>query len=78
MKTGKNLSHTSIVPVAWGNSAMLNETNYKDKAQVLGKAELKMIPRQDFLNLILSDLPVTRQFTERIEHHTTLEYSSLR
>jgi CRP-like cAMP-binding protein/CheY-like chemotaxis protein len=70
----------------FGYLAMLEEMNYKDNAQVLEDAELMLIPRKDFLNLILCDLRISHQFIRMIAHNTAsdeenllnLAYNSLR
>lgn len=70
----------------FGYLAILEETNYKDNSQVLDDAELMLIPRKDFLNLISSDMRISRQFIKMIVHNTVsdeenllnLAYSSLR
>jgi DNA-binding response OmpR family regulator len=70
----------------FGYLAILEETNYKDNAQILDDAELMLIPRKDFLNLILCDLRISGQFIKMIAHNTVsdeenlinLAYNSLR
>lgn len=70
----------------FGYLAILEETNYKDNAKVLEDAELMLIPRKDFLNIILGNLQVSQQFIRLIAHNTAsdeenllnLAYNSLR
>lgn len=70
----------------FGYLSILEDTNYKDNAQVIDDADLMLIPRQDFLNLILSDLRISGQFIRMIAHNTVsdeenllnLAYNSLR
>lgn len=70
----------------FGYLAMLEDKNYKDNAQVLEDAELMLIPRKDFLDLILGDMQASRQFIKMIARHTAsdeenllnLAYNSLR
>lgn len=70
----------------FGYLAILEEINYKDNAQVLEDAELMLIPRKDFLDLILGDIQISKQFIKIISHNTVsdeenllnLAYNSLR
>lgn len=70
----------------FGYIAILEETNYKDNSQVLDDAELMLIPRKDFLNLIFYDTRLSGQFIKMIaqniisdeEKLLKLAYSSLR
>ncbi len=70
----------------FGYTAMLEETNYKETAEVLEDADLMLIPRTDFLQLVNNDPQVARQFikllaknvVEKEENLLNLAYSSLR
>jgi len=70
----------------FGYTAILEETNYKDNAEILEDAELMLIPRKDFLELINNDATVARQFIKLLTHNVVekeesllnLAYSSLR
>ncbi len=69
-----------------GYSAILEESNYKDNAEVLEEAELMLIPKQDFLQLITNDPKISKQFIriitkdilEKEEALLNLAYNSLR
>lgn len=61
----------------FGYIPILSETNYKDNVQVLDDAELMLIPRKDFLNLILFDQRISHQFIKMIVHNTTLDEENL-
>lgn len=70
----------------FGYTAVLEETNYRETAEILEDAELMLIPRTDFLQLINNDAIVARQFikmmarniVEKEENLVNLAYSSLR
>ncbi len=70
----------------FGYTAVLEETNYRENAEILEDAELMLIPRTDFLQLINNDAIVARQFikmmarniVEKEENLVNLAYSSLR
>jgi CRP/FNR family transcriptional regulator, cyclic AMP receptor protein len=70
----------------FGYTSILEETNYKDNAEILEDAELMLIPRKDFLELINNDAAVARQFIRLLTHNVmekeesllNLAYSSLR
>lgn len=69
-----------------GYSAILEDVNYKEDAQILEESELMLIPREDFLQLISSDIDIARTFikmitkniAEKEESMLNLAYSSLR
>ncbi|HEY1007107.1 MAG TPA: response regulator, partial [Sphingobacteriaceae bacterium] len=69
-----------------GYTALLNDTSYTETAQVIEEAELMLIPRNDFLQLINNDRQVARQFIsllagnirEKEERLLNLAYNSLR
>lgn len=70
----------------FGYTAVLEETNYKENAQMLEDSEVMLIPREDFITLITNDPRVSKQFigiitkniVEKEENLLTLAYSSLR
>jgi DNA-binding response OmpR family regulator len=70
----------------FGYLSVLEETNYKDNAQILADTELMLIPCKDFLNLVSCDLRISGQFIKMIAHNTVsneenllnLAYNSLR
>lgn len=70
----------------FGYLSILEETNYKDHAQILDDADLMLIPRNDFLDLVSCDLGIAGQFIKLIAHNTVsdeenllnLAYNSLR
>jgi DNA-binding response OmpR family regulator len=80
------ISHVYRSGDFFGYISILQETNYKDNTQILDDAELMLIPRQDFLNLILYDLRVSGQFIKMLAHNAVsdeenllnLAYNSLR
>ena len=69
-----------------GYTYILEETNYKENAQVLENAELMLIPKDDFITLISGDAQVARQFIKLITRNVLdkeesllmLAYNSLR
>ena len=69
-----------------GYTAILEETNYRETAELLEDSELMLIPRQDFLELINHSTQVARQFikllarnvVEKEEQLLNLAYNSLR
>jgi CRP/FNR family cyclic AMP-dependent transcriptional regulator len=70
----------------FGYTAILEETNYRDNAEILEDAELMLIPRKDFLELVSNDATVAKQFIRLLTHNIVekeesllnLAYSSLR
>lgn len=70
----------------FGYTAILDESTYKDNAQLLEDAELMLILREDFMTLISGDFRVSRQFIKLIAHNIganeenliNLAYNSLR
>ncbi len=70
----------------FGYTYILEETSYKENAQVLEDTELMLIPKEDFLTLISGDAEVARQFIKLITHSVlakeedllNLAYNSLR
>lgn len=69
-----------------GYLPILQEINYTENAQILEEAELMLIPKEDFLQLITSDTQIARQFIkiisrdilEKEEDLLNLAYNSLR
>lgn len=70
----------------FGYIPILEETSYKDNAEVLEDAELMMIPREDFLQLISYDNQLAKQFIKLLtrnvvaneERLINLAYNSVR
>jgi len=69
-----------------GYTALLEEVNYTEMAQVIEDAELMLIPKSDFLQLINNDRQVAKQFISLLSHNVrekeerllNLAYNSLR
>lgn len=69
-----------------GYRALIEEKNYEDTAIVLEDAEIMEIPREDFLQMIYTDINVaikfiriiTQNVTEKEERLLSLAYNSLR
>ncbi len=65
---------------------VLQDINYKDNAEVLEDAEMMLIPRDDFKNLVTSDAQTAKEFIQLITHNmlekeedlVNLAYNSLR
>jgi CRP/FNR family cyclic AMP-dependent transcriptional regulator len=51
-----------------GYTPILQETNYKESAQVLQDAKLMLIPKEDFLELITHDINIAKQFIKIVTH----------
>lgn len=70
----------------FGYTAILQNINYSETAQVIEDAELMMIPKSDFLQLIYNDRQIAKQFIslltqnirEKEERLLNLAYNSLR
>ena len=70
----------------FGFTYVLEDSLYKDEAQILEEAELMLIPREDFMQLISNDIQIAKQFIKIITHNIVekeesmlnLAYSSLR
>ncbi len=70
----------------FGYSALIEDRNYDDSAEVLEEAEIMQIPREDFLGMINSDINIAAKFIRIITHNVkekeerllSLAYSSLR
>lgn len=69
-----------------GYSALIEDRNYDDSAEVLEEAEIMQVPREDFLQMINNDLSIAAKFIKIITHNVkekeerllSLAYSSLR
>ncbi len=69
-----------------GYSALIEDKNYDDNAEVLENAEVLQVPREDFLQMIYSDISIAAKFIrlitqnvkEKEERLLSLAYSSLR
>lgn len=70
----------------FGYTPVLENSVYKEEAQVLEDAQLMLIPREDFLQLIFGDVQIAQTFikiiarniTEKEDSLINLAYSSLR
>ena len=69
-----------------GYTALLEDTYYQDSAVILEDAEIMPIPREDFLQMIYSDINIATKFIHIITHNVkekedrllNIAYSSLR
>lgn len=69
-----------------GYSALITDSNYDDTAVVLQDAEVMLVPRDEFLEIIYGDLDIAAKFIQIITHNVqekeerllNLAYSSLR
>lgn len=69
-----------------GYSAILEDRNYDDSAVILEDAEIMQVPKEDFLQMIYSDISIAAKFIriitqnvkEKEERLLNLAYSSLR
>lgn len=69
-----------------GYSALIEDKNYDDNAAVLEESEVMQIPREDFMQMMYSDISVAAKFIkivtqdvkEKEERLMSLAYSSLR
>ncbi len=69
-----------------GYTALIEDKNYEDNTSVLEEADVMQIPREDFLQMVYSDISIaskfihiiTRNVKEKEERLLTLAYSSLR
>ena len=69
-----------------GYKALIEDKNYDDNASILEDAEIMQIPREDFLQMIYSDITIAGKFIhiitqnvkEKEERLLNLAYSSLR
>ena len=70
----------------FGYTAILEDINYKEEAQVLEETQLMLIPREDFMQLVTNDMQIAQNFikiitqniVEKEESMLNLAYSSLR
>lgn len=70
----------------FGYTALIEDKNYGDAALVLEEAEIMQIPREDFLQMVYSDISIAAKFIriitqnvkEKEERLLNLAYSSLR
>src|SRR6188508_120597 len=69
-----------------GYTALIEDANYDDSATILEDAEVMMIPKDDFLQMVYSDISIASKFIhiitqnvrEKEERLLNLAYSSLR
>ena len=69
-----------------GYTALIEDSNYDDSATILEEAELMMIPKDDFVQMVYSDISIASKFIhiitqnvrEKEERLLNLAYSSLR
>src|SRR4029078_7411958 len=69
-----------------GYTALIEDTNYDDSATILEDAEVMMIPKDDFLQMVYSDISIASKFIhiitqnvkEKEDRLLNLAYSSLR
>ena len=69
-----------------GHAALIENKNYDDSATILEDAEIMLIPKDDFLGMIFSDISIASKFIQIITQNVkekedrlmTLAYSSLR
>ncbi len=69
-----------------GYTALIEDLNYDETATILEEAEVMQIPREDFLNMVYSDISIASKFIhiitqnvkEKEERLLNLAYSSLR
>ena len=69
-----------------GYTALIEDLNYDDSATILEEAELMMIPKDDFVQMVYSDISIASKFIhiitqnvrEKEERLLNLAYSSLR
>jgi CheY-like chemotaxis protein len=69
-----------------GYTALLEDSNYEDSASILESAEVMQVPKEDFLQMVFSDISIASKFIhiiaqnvkEKEERLLNLAYSSLR
>ncbi|HMW66928.1 MAG TPA: response regulator [Chitinophagaceae bacterium] len=69
-----------------GYTALIEDKNYDDSAVVLEEADIMQIPREDFMQMVFSDISVAAKFIRLVTHNVkekeerlmSLAYSSLR
>jgi CRP-like cAMP-binding protein/ActR/RegA family two-component response regulator len=52
-----------------GYVALLEEKPYNENAEILEDAEIMMIPKQEFLNVVYSSKDMARKFIKLVSHH---------
>lgn len=70
----------------FGYIPILEETNYKEDAQVLEDTQVMIIPKDDFMQLVTNDMQIAKQFIRIITHNVldkeedllNLAYNSVR
>lgn len=70
----------------FGYTAVLEDVNYKEEAEILEDAELMLIPLEDFIQLVSNDMQIaqtfikiiTKNIAEKEESLLNLAYNSLR
>ena len=70
----------------FGYTAILEDTNYKEEAEVLEETQLMLIPKEDFMQLVSNDMQIAQSFikiitqniVEKEESLLNLAYNSLR
>lgn len=61
----------------FGYTSILEDTNYKDEAVALEDTQLMLIPREDFLQLVSSDLQIAQTFIRIITQNIVEKENSL-
>ena len=61
----------------FGYTPILEESNYKDSAQVLEDAKIMLVPREDFMQLVSTDLGIAKTFIKIITHNILEKEDSL-
>jgi len=75
---GKELiTHIHIAGDFMGYTPVLEETSYKDSAEVLEDAEVMLIPRDEFLKLVTADNQVARQFIKLLTRNVVVHEERL-
>jgi DNA-binding response OmpR family regulator len=75
---GKEFITTIVGPGDFfGYTSVLEDTNYKEEAQVLEDAKLMLIPREDFTQLIYNDLEIAKTFIKIITKNVLAQEESL-
>ena len=61
----------------FGYTPILEESNYKESAQVLEDAKIMLVPREDFMQLVSTDLGIAKTFIKIITHNILEKEDSL-
>ncbi len=61
----------------FGYTPILEECNYKESAQVLEDAKIMLVPREDFMQLVSTDLGIAKTFIKIITHNILEKEDSL-